>query len=144
MSTISGISGMAAAAMPQAMSGASMRMPPQQKMSNLFQQIDTAGTGNISKAQFAQAFNGMNTPAAFKSIGMDAAFSKLDPSGSGSVSKQDFITGMKSMMTHGNRHHRNEAAHQTAASSTSSLNALGSTSSAVSGSVIGTNVSTKA
>lgn len=128
MSSTSGISGMGAAAMPQAMSGASMRMPPQQKMSNLFQQIDTAGTGSITKSQFEQAFNNMNPPAAFKSIGLDSAFAKLDPSGSGTVSKQDFISGMKAMMTQGHRRHTQDAPPpQTLADSTATLNNLGNT-----------------
>ncbi|HEX5363901.1 MAG TPA: EF-hand domain-containing protein [Gallionella sp.] len=146
MSTISGISGMGA--MPQAMSGASGRMAPQTKMSNLFQQIDTANTGRITKAQFEQAFNNMNPPASFKAIGLDAAFSKLDPAGRGSVSKDDFINGMKSMMTH--RRHHNEAnvektsapVPQTVPSSTAALNALGGAPDV--SNVIGGNISTSA
>lgn len=99
MATIGGISGMGAAMKPQAMSGASMRMPPQQKMNNLFQAIDTAGTGSITKEQFKRAFNLMNPPAAFKAMGSDAVFAKLDPNNTGKVSKSDFIAGMKTMMT---------------------------------------------
>lgn len=126
MSSISGISGMRAAAMPQAMSGASSRMAPQQKMSNLFQSIDTTGSGSISKAQFMQAYNSVNTPAAFKAIGAEAAYAKLDPTGSGKVSKQDFITGMKSMMTFGHRRHETAATPpQTLTNSTAALNGLG-------------------
>jgi hypothetical protein len=74
---------------------------PQQKMANIFQQIDTAGSGRISKAQFEQAFNKGVLPPAVKAAGVDAAFSKLDPSGSGSVSKQDFIKGMEAMAAYG-------------------------------------------
>lgn len=122
MSTIGGISGMTA--MPQAMSGASMRMPPQQKMSNLFQMIDTSGQGFITKQQFDQAFNNMNPPAAFKAIGLDAAFAKLDPSGAGQVSKDDFINGMKSMMTFRHRQHAEAPVTQTLADSTATLNRL--------------------
>lgn len=126
MSSINGISGMGA--MPQAMSGASMRMPPQQKMSTLFQQIDTAGTGSITKSQFENAFNNMNPPAAFKAIGLDSVWAKLDPSGSGQASKQDFIAAMKTMMTHGHRNHTQEATPpQTLANSTAALNTLGNT-----------------
>jgi hypothetical protein len=102
--------------------------------------------GSISKAQFEQAFNSMNTPAAFKAIGMEAAFSKLDPAGKGSVSKDDFITGMKSMMTHGHRRHHTEVSAdkssapvpQTVPGSTAALNALGSTPDA--GGVIGSTI----
>ncbi|HZW24722.1 MAG TPA: EF-hand domain-containing protein [Gallionella sp.] len=123
MSTISGISG-SGAAMPQAMSGASMRMPPQQKMSNLFQMIDTAGAGSITKTQFEQAFNNMNTPAAFKTIGVDTAFAKLDPTGTGKVSKEDFIAGMKSMMTFRHQQHAAVTQPQTLANSTAALNGI--------------------
>ncbi len=98
MSTVSGVSNMRDAAMPQAKPAASKPISPQQKLSNLFQQIDTAGTGRISKAQFEQAFTKINPPPAVKAIGVEAAFSKLDPSGTGSVSKQDFIKGMESLM----------------------------------------------
>lgn len=99
MSTVSGVSSMREAAMPQVKSGASKPASPQQKLSSLFQQIDTAGKGSITKAQFEQAFNKLNTPPAVKAIGADAAFSKLDPKGTGSVSKQDFIKGMEAIMT---------------------------------------------
>jgi hypothetical protein len=126
-----------------------MRMPPQQKMSNLFQQIDTAGNGSISKSQFSQAFNSSSTPAAFKAIGLDAAFSKLDPSGTGSVSKQDFISGMKSIMTHG--HHRQGAAEaskvaapQTLEQSIAALNAVGNGVVPVANAAIGNTISVSA
>jgi len=79
-----------------AMSGASTGMPPQQKMSNLFDQIDSSGSGSISQAQFNQAFQAFNPPAVFQQQG--AIFSQLDPSGNGSVSKQDFVSGMSSLM----------------------------------------------
>ena len=108
MSTIGSISGMTGAMMPQVVSGASMRMPPAQKMANLFQQIDTSNSGSISRAQFNQAFQTLNPPPAIKAMGADAVFSKLDPNGTGSVSKQDFINEMRSMVTH-NHHHRNTA-----------------------------------
>lgn len=97
MSTVSGVSNMREAAMPQA-KPASKPISPQQKITNLFQQIDTAGTGRITKAQFEQAFTKINPPPAIKAMGVEAAFSKLDPSGTGSVTKQDFIKGMESLM----------------------------------------------
>jgi Ca2+-binding EF-hand superfamily protein len=98
MSTTSGISNMRAASVPKVASGASPSISAQQKISSLFQQIDSSGSGRITKAQFEQAFNKLNLPASVKGIGLDAAFSKLDPSGSGVVSKQNFILGMQSMM----------------------------------------------
>ncbi|TRX00881.1 EF-hand domain-containing protein [Candidatus Methylobacter oryzae] len=130
------ISGMGGVYMPpKVMSGASSRMSsPTQKMSDLFQKIDTSGSGTISKAQFEQAFQNTNPPAAFKSMGADAIFSKLDPNGTGSVSKQDFVDGMKTMMGQIHHHHQATAGSndraapppaQTLASGLQSLNTLG-------------------
>lgn len=86
------------AAMPQVKSAASKPVSPQQKLSNLYQQIDTAGKGSITKVQFQLAFDKLNPPPAVKAMGAEAVFSKLDPSGSGSVSKQDFLKGMEAVM----------------------------------------------
>jgi hypothetical protein len=105
-------------------------------MSDLFQKIDTNGSGTISKAQFEQAFQNTNPPPAFKAMGADAIFSKLDPSGTGSVSKQDFVNGMKTLMTQAHHHHQaadvnggqsgaTTSPAQTLSSSLESLNALG-------------------
>jgi len=145
MSTIGGVSSMAGAMMPQVVSGASMRMPPSQKMADLFQQIDTSNSGSITKAQFEQAFQTLNPPPAIKSMGADAIFSKLDPNGTGSVSKQDFINGMKPMVTH-HRHHQDtsSAPPQTLANSLSGLNALGNSPAPVSTGTVGNNVNTTA
>ena len=62
-----------------AMSGASAGMPPQQKMTNLFNKIDLSGTGSITQTQFDQAFQSLNPPAVFKQQGADAIFAALDP-----------------------------------------------------------------
>lgn len=93
------ISGVANAGALHAMSGASAGMPPQQKMSRLFDKIDSSGAGSISQAQFNQAFQSMNPPAVFQQQGANAIFSSLDPSGTGSVSKQDFVNGMSKLMS---------------------------------------------
>jgi Ca2+-binding EF-hand superfamily protein len=82
---------------PMAMTGASGG-PPLQKMTNLYDKIDTAGAGSINKAQFETAFNTLGPPAVFRQAGADAVFSKLDPSGSGQVSRADFIKGMQALM----------------------------------------------
>ena len=74
-------------------------MPPSQKMSNLFSQIDTSNTGSISQSQFSQAFSALNPPSGFKSMGADAVFSTLDTNNTGSVSKQQFVSGMTQMMS---------------------------------------------
>ena len=98
MSSVGGVTGMGNAVMPQVVSGASSRLPSTQKMANLFSQIDTSGSGNISRAQFTQAFQNLNPPSVIKAMGANAVFNKLDPNGTGSVSKQDFITGSKSLI----------------------------------------------
>ncbi len=98
MSTTSGISNVRAASLPKA-APTSTSVSPHQRISNLFQQIDSSGTGRITKAQFDQAFNKLNLPESVKGIGQDAAFSKLDPEGTGVVSKQEFMRGMESLMT---------------------------------------------
>ena len=92
VSAVGGISGL------NAVSGASYGAPPQQKMSNLFDSIDTSGSGAITEAQFAQAFQTQNPPAVFQRQGADAIFSALDPSGTGSVSKQNFVSTMSQLM----------------------------------------------
>lgn len=102
MSTTSGISNMRAASMPKVVAGGASSVSSQQKISNLFQQIDSSGNGRITKEQFEQAFNKLNLPASVKDVGPEAAFSKLDPKGSGVVTKQDFIHGMATLMSHKN------------------------------------------
>jgi hypothetical protein len=92
------ISGVGAASGMHAVSGASSSGPPQQKMSDLFDSIDTSGSGSITKAQFDQAFQTKNPPAVFQQQGADAIFASLDPGGSGSVSKQDFVATMSKLM----------------------------------------------
>jgi Ca2+-binding EF-hand superfamily protein len=95
---MSAISALAASGGPAMMSGASTRAPASQKMSNLFDQMDTSGSGAISQSQFNQAFQTLNPPGDFKAQGADAIWSQLDPAGSGSVDKQSFVTGMTGMM----------------------------------------------
>jgi Ca2+-binding EF-hand superfamily protein len=92
------ISGISSASGLHAMSGASTGAPPQTKMSNLFDSIDTSGSGTITQSQFDQAFQTKNPPAVFQKQGADAIFAALDPSGTGSVSKQDFVSGMSKLM----------------------------------------------
>ena len=82
----------------QAMSGASYQMPASAKMTSLFDNIDTGGSGSISASQFAQAFQAFSPPKDFQAMGPDAIWSQLDPSNSGSVNKQDFVAGMTAMM----------------------------------------------
>jgi hypothetical protein len=112
-----------------------------QKMSDLFSQIDSTGSGSITKSQFEQAFQSTSAPSAFKSAGADAVWAKLDPSGSGSVTKQQFTDGMQAARSQirggGHHHHQSSSATQTPPSKTvgQSLDAL---------SAVGTNISTKA
>ena len=84
---------------PQAMSGASAKASPAQKMSNVFASVTTPGSGVITKAQFTAAFNSQNPSSGFQQQGADATFAALDPNGTGSVPRQDFIQGMTKMMS---------------------------------------------
>ena len=93
------ISGVGTSGAMHAMSGASAGMPPQQKMSNLFDAIDTSGSGSISQPQFNQAFQAQNPPAVFQQQGANAIFAALDPNGTGSVSKTDFVSTMSKLMS---------------------------------------------
>ncbi|HTH16513.1 MAG TPA: EF-hand domain-containing protein [Magnetospirillum sp.] len=107
-------------------------MPPQQKMSNLFDNIDSSGSGSISQAQFDQAFQNMNPPAGIKAQGADAIWSQLDPSGTGSVSKSDFVSTMKNVMaaSRGHHHHHSQSADpsSTLSSASQGLDSAGSSS----------------
>jgi Ca2+-binding EF-hand superfamily protein len=95
---VSNVSGAGGAGGYSAMSGASARMPPQQKMSNLFDNIDTDKSGSINKSELAGAFKSQNPPKVFQNAGVDTVWSALDPNNTGNVSKADFVTGMKSLM----------------------------------------------
>lgn len=112
-----------------AMSGASMSAPPQEKMGNLFSQIDAAGAGAINQAQFAQAFQTMSPPAVFQQAGADTVWNRLDPTGSGQVSQSDFVSTMKGLMVELRQGSSSSssatAGAQTASSATDSLNLLG-------------------
>lgn len=130
------ISGMGSAGGTQAMSGASMPKPPAQKMANLFDSIDTSGSGTITKAQFEQAFQSQNPPKAFQQAGADAVWAKLDPNGTGSISKQDFVSGMTQQMSQLRQHHHHhsdgaasttQTPSQTVSSSLDALSSLGTT-----------------
>ena len=92
------ISGVGSAGALHAVSGASTGSPPQQKMSNLFDSIDSSGSGSITQSQFMQAFQTKNPPSVFKQQGADAIYAALDPSGTGSVSKSDFVSTMSKLM----------------------------------------------
>lgn len=92
------VSGISGSWQPDAVSGASLRAPPQHKMSQLFDKIDTAGTGSISQDQFQQAFQTLKPPAKVQAVGADAIWSQLDPNGTGVVSKQDFASTMAGLI----------------------------------------------
>ena len=134
-----GIAAVGGSGMPQAVSGASSYASPTTKMSNLFSQIDSSGTGSINQAQFNHAFATQNPPRIFQTAGADAIFKQLNPGSSGSVSKQDFVSGMTGLMRSLRGGQTTETASgaestssaspaDTLASSLSSLNQLGSAS----------------
>jgi len=118
------IAGMSGATMPSAVSGASVHSSPQQKMSSLFSQIDSAGSGCITQSQFNQAFQSSNTPAVFKAAGASAVWSAIDTSGAGQVSRQDFINGMKDQMVQLRQDSSSTDAAQTSSASTQTINLM--------------------
>jgi len=97
--SIVAIGGAGATTPLHAMSGASgAGASPRQKMSNLFDSIDTWGSGTIDQAQFNQAFQTRNPPAVFRNAGAQSIWSSLDPNGTGSVDRNSFLTTMTSLM----------------------------------------------
>ena len=119
------ISAASISGMVSATSGASMSMPPQQKMSNLFSQIDPSSKGAITQSQFNQAFQTMNPPTVFKAAGSTAVWNKLDPTGTGQVSRQDFVNGMKNLMVQLRQETGASGAAQTSINAAHSLDQLG-------------------
>jgi Ca2+-binding EF-hand superfamily protein len=115
------ISGISSSSGLHAVSGASSGAPPQQKMSNLFDSIDTGGSGNITQALFEQAFQTQNPPAVFQNQGV---FASLDPTGSGSVSKRDFVSTMSGLMASLRADNSGQSTSQPANTLTVSLQAL--------------------
>jgi hypothetical protein len=118
------ISGISSSSGLHAVSGASSGAPPQQKMSNLFDSIDTGGSGNITQALFEQAFQTQNPPAVFQNQGAQAIFASLDPTGSGSVSKRDFVSTMSGLMASLRADNSGQSTSQPANTLTVSLQAL--------------------
>lgn len=81
----------------QTMTGPSATAPIRQKMASLFDQIDSAGAGSISAAQFSAAFAAGNPPSGFQTLGASTVFSRLDPQRTGSVSRNEFVNGMTAL-----------------------------------------------
>lgn len=125
-------------------SGASAPMSPSQKMADLFDAIDSSGSGSISQDQFAQAFQTLNPPPSFQAAGADAIWKQLDPNGTGSVSKSDFVSTMTTLMKQlrGHHHHKANAGGSAqvaqAASTLANLGSKGSTSDTSSSGSVGT------
>jgi len=88
------VSGIGGSFAPQAMTGASARMPPSQKMTTLFSQIDTSGTGSINQSQFTQAFQTMKPTAGFRAMGPSTVFQALNPN-TGRFSKSRRTAGWR-------------------------------------------------
>jgi Ca2+-binding EF-hand superfamily protein len=140
---MSTISALAASGGPEMMSGASTRAPASQKMSNLFDQIDTSGSGTITQSQFSQAFQTLSPPSDFKTQGADAIWSKLDPTNSGSVNSQDFVTAMTSMMKQMRGQHA-DASTQTSASSPTPSQTISASDITLANAVAGSRINTLA
>jgi hypothetical protein len=94
---VSAVSTLSAPASVQTMTGASPAWPARQKMTALYNQIDTQSTGSISAAQFHAAFAEGNPPAGFRHMGATAVLAKLDPRSTGTVSRADFIDTMSAL-----------------------------------------------
>jgi len=94
MSTTIGTSSHSAAYKPQVELSGNAPTTTLQKLNNLFQQIDTAGKGHITKAQFEQSFSKLSLPVSVKDMGQDGVLKKLDPNGTGIITKSDFIQRM--------------------------------------------------
>lgn len=92
------VSSVGGASVPEIVSGASTSAPPSQKMSTLFDNIDTGSSGSINQSQFDQAFQTLNPPSVFQAQGSAGIWGALDPNGTGSVSKPDFVNTMKGLM----------------------------------------------
>jgi Ca2+-binding EF-hand superfamily protein len=135
------VSALAGSTGPQMMSGASTRMPASQKMSNLFDNIDTSGSGTITQAQFNQAFQTLNPPKDFKSLGASAIWSQLDPTNSGTVNKQDFVTAMTSMMKQMRGHHHHSSS-QTPNSAQSPAQTIAASDNTLTSSTTGNQINT--
>lgn len=118
------VAGIASASGLHTASGASYGAPPQQKMSNLFDSIDTTGSGGITQGQFEQAFQSKNPPTVFQKQGVDAIWTALNPSGSGTVSKQDFVSTMSKLMVSLRADGAGQSGSQSSASIAASLNSL--------------------
>lgn len=131
MSSVSAVGG----GMPHVISGASMRMPPAQKMAALFDKIGGSGSSTITKAQFEQAFQTMSPPKGFQQMGADGIWAKLDPNGTGSVSKKDFVSGMTSLMSQVRQSHHSHAAPSPTTTLSASLNELNSLGNASGGTI---------
>jgi Ca2+-binding EF-hand superfamily protein len=98
MATTIGTSNHRAAYKPQVSLSGNSQLSSQQRLNNLFQQIDTTGKGHITKAQFEQAFNKLSLPAAVKDLGPEVVLNKLDPNGAGIITKPEFMQRMEPLM----------------------------------------------
>ena len=110
-------------------SGASPAASPTQKMSNLFGQIDTAGSGTITQDQFNQAFQTLNPPASFQAAGAASVWSQVDPKSTGSVSQQSFVSGMTTVASQlkGHHHHHHGGGGASLLVQAAALDGLGNT-----------------
>jgi Ca2+-binding EF-hand superfamily protein len=79
--------------------GASAAGSPGQFAQNLFSQIDTSGSGSITKSELEQAV----TSAGGTATAADALYALLDPKNTGSVTEQQFAQNLSQAMPH--HHH---------------------------------------
>ena len=79
--------------------------PMSQLAQSMFSQIDTSGTGSITKSELEQAV----TKAGGTTQAADALYAQLDPNNTGSVSEQQFSQGVSQLMPHHHHHHHADA-----------------------------------
>ena len=107
----------------------------QQQLGNLFDSIDTSGSGTITKDQFEQAFSSLKLPPALKNAGADAVWAKLDPNGTGSVSKAYFVkdlpAALQQLRGHHHHHHAGGAGASAPAADSTGVSSLGQPSTGV-------------
>jgi hypothetical protein len=87
-----------AAYKPQISLSGNTQASSQQKLNNLYQQIDTDGKGHITPTQFENSFSKLGLPANVKVMGSEAVLTKLDPNGTGVITKPEFFQRMESLI----------------------------------------------
>jgi Ca2+-binding EF-hand superfamily protein len=87
---------------------------------SLFSQIDTSGSGSITKSDLENAV----TKAGGTTAAADALYAKLDPNNTGSVTEQQFASTLSQARPHHGHHHHSGGTDDTGSSPQDALAAL--------------------